>query len=190
MIIEFPELPYKMDGLEPFISKETLEYHYGKHHKKYFTTLTGLIEGTDLENKSIEDIIKVSDGSVFNNAAQTFNHTLYWNCMTPGSPGKPTGDISDLINKNFGSFSIFKEEFSKDAATLFGSGWVWLLKDGDKLWIEKTANAGCPIRDDKNILLTCDVWEHAYYIDYRNARGKYVDAWWNLINWNFVSKNI
>ncbi len=185
-----PNLPYAKDALKPYISEETLEYHYGKHHQAYVTNLNKLIEGTEFADASLEEIIKKASGGIFNNGAQVFNHTFYWNCLKPGGGGEPTGVVADAINKTFGSFDKFKEEFTKAGATLFGSGWVWLVESGGKLEIIQGSNAANPIRDGKKVLLTCDVWEHAYYVDYRNARPKYLEAFWNLVNWDFVAKNL
>jgi Fe-Mn family superoxide dismutase len=186
---KLPELPYAMDALEPHISRETLEYHYGKHHKTYVDNLNKLTPGTEFENMSLEDIIKKSSGGIFNNAAQIWNHSFYWNCLNPKG-GEPAGALADAINKSFGSIDEFKQKFSQTAITTFGSGWGWLVKNaGGDLEIVSTSNAGCPLTDDKTPLLTCDVWEHAYYIDYRNARPKYVEAYWKLVNWNFVENN-
>jgi len=191
MMHKLPELPYAMDALSPNISKETLEYHWGKHHSTYVNNLNNLIKGTDFEDKGLEDIIRESDGGIFNNAAQIYNHSFYWNCLSPDGGGEPTGELANQIDKNFGSFSQFKEEFNQKAATLFGSGWVWLVKNQDgSLAIVQSPNAGCPLADGLTPLLTCDVWEHAYYIDYRNARPKYVGCFWNLVNWDFVSRNL
>jgi superoxide dismutase, Fe-Mn family len=185
-----PPLPYAMDALQPHISKETLEYHYGKHHQAYVTNLNNLIKGTDFENASLEDIIKKSSGGVFNNAAQVWNHTFYWNCMKPNGGGAPTGALANAINTKWGSFDKFKEEFTKSGVTNFGSGWTWLVKKTDgSVDIVNTSNAGCPLTGADKPLMTCDVWEHAYYIDYRNARPKYVESFWNLVNWDFVAKN-
>ena len=185
-----PPLPYPMDALQPHISKETLEYHYGKHHQAYITNLNNLIKGTEFENASLEDIIKKSSGGVFNNSAQVWNHTFFWNCMKPNGGGTPTGAVANAINQKWGSFDKFKEEFSKSAVSNFGSGWTWLVKKGDgSVDIVNTSNAGTPLTTADVPLLTCDVWEHAYYIDYRNARPKFVEAFWNLVNWDFVAKN-
>ncbi|MDB5962357.1 MAG: superoxide dismutase [Massilia sp.] len=183
-----PPLPYPMDALAPTISKETLEYHYGKHHATYVTNLNNLIKGTEFENMSLEDIIKKSSGGIFNNAAQVWNHTFYWNCLTPQGSGAPSGKVADAINAKWGSFDKFKEEFNKSALGNFGSGWTWLVQNGDALEIVNTSNAGTPLTTDAKALLTCDVWEHAYYIDYRNARAKYVEAFWNIVNWDQVGK--
>ncbi|GAB4299563.1 MAG: superoxide dismutase [Fe] [Thiohalomonadaceae bacterium] len=188
---ELPALPYAKNALEPYISAETLEYHHGKHHQAYVTNLNNLIPGTEYENLSLEDIIKKAPaGGVFNNAAQVWNHTFYWNCMAPNAGGEPSGALADAINKTFGSFAAFKEQFTNSCVTNFGSGWTWLVKNKDgSLEIVNTSNAGCPLTMDKKPLLTCDVWEHAYYIDTRNARPKYVENFWHLVNWDFVAKN-
>jgi superoxide dismutase, Fe-Mn family len=190
MAFELPPLPFEMDALEPHISRETLEYHYGKHHQAYVTNLNKLVAGTEFENASLEDIIVKSSGGIFNNAAQIWNHTFYWNGMrAPNSDAAPTGPIADAINAEFGSFDAFKEAFNKTAITTFGSGWAWLVKTADgKLALQSTSNAGNPLTDGHKPLLTCDVWEHAYYIDYRNARPKYVDSFWALVNWDFVNE--
>ncbi len=191
MAFELPALPYAKNALEPHISEETLEYHYGKHHNTYVVNLNNLIAGTDFENQSLEDIIKNSDGGIFNNAAQVWNHTFYWNCLSPNGGGEPTGALADAINAKFGSFEQFKKDFSDACVTNFGSGWTWLVKNGSgELEIVKTSNAGCPLTDGLTPLMTCDVWEHAYYIDYRNARPSYVEAFWNLVNWDFVASNL
>lgn len=192
MAIELPALPYEKDGLEPHISKETLEYHYGKHHQTYVTKLNGLIEGTPDSNKSLEEIVKSSSGGVFNNAAQVWNHTFYWNCLSPNGGGEPSGAVADAINKAFGSFAEFKQRFTDSAVNNFGSGWTWLVKKQDgSVDIVNTSNAETPLTDGSQTpLLTVDVWEHAYYIDYRNARPKYLDAFWALVNWDFVAKNL
>lgn len=185
-----PELPYAMDALEPTISKETLEYHYGKHHNTYVVKLNDAIPGTEFENMSLEDTIKNSSGGVFNNAAQIWNHTFYWNCLSPNGGGEATGAVADAINAAFGSFENFKTEFSNAAATNFGSGWTWLVKKPDgTVALENTSNAGCPLTGENTPLLTIDVWEHAYYIDYRNARPNYIEAFFKLVNWDFVNAN-
>jgi len=174
----------------PHISAETIEYHYGKHHKAYVDNLNRLIRDTELENMSLEEIVQSSSGGTFNNAAQVWNHTFYWNCLSPKGGGEPTGDIANAIIKSFGSFEEFKGKFTNAAVTLFGSGWTWLIKNADgSLSVETTSNAGTPLKEGKKALLTCDVWEHAYYIDYRNARAKYVEAFWELVNWDFVAAN-
>jgi Fe-Mn family superoxide dismutase len=185
-----PELPYAKEALAPKISAETLEYHYGKHHRAYVDNLNKMIPGTEFEKMSLEDIVRKASGGTFNNAAQVWNHTFYWNSLSPKGGGEPQGAIASAIAKNFGSFAQFKEKFNNAAVTLFGSGWAWLVKNPDSsLAIEAVSNAGNPLRDRKTPLLTCDVWEHAYYIDYRNARAKYVESFWTLVNWDFVSQN-
>jgi len=186
---KLPELPFAKDALVPYISVETLEYHYGKHHKTYVDNLNKLIPGTAFENSSLEDIIRKASGGIFNNAAQVWNHTFYWNCLSPKGGGEPSGALALAITRDFGSFTQFKEKFTNAAVTLFGSGWAWLVKNNDgSLAIEATSKAGNPLKDGKKPLLTCDVWEHAYYIDYRNARAKYVEAFWNIVNWDFANK--
>lgn len=191
MAFELPKLPYAMDALKPHISQETLEYHYGKHHQTYVTNLNNLVAGKPEEKQSLEEIIKTSSGGLFNNAAQVYNHTFYWNCLAPNAGGDPKGDAAAAINKTFGNFATFKEKFSAAAVTQFGSGWAWLVKNGDgSIAIEQTSNAGCPLTKNQKPVLTCDVWEHAYYIDYRNLRPKYVEAFWNLVNWDFVNQNL
>ena len=187
---ELPKLPYAQNALEPHISSETLEYHYGKHHATYVTNLNKLVTGTEFESASLEDIIKKASGGIFNNAAQVWNHTFYWNCLSPKGGGEPTGALATAINKAFGSIGDFKAKFSASAAGNFGSGWTWLIKNAKgEVEIANTSNAGNPMTNKVTPLMTCDVWEHAYYIDYRNARPKYVEAFWNLVNWDFVSKN-
>ncbi|ATX79712.1 superoxide dismutase, Fe-Mn family [Mariprofundus aestuarium] len=191
MPFKLPALPYARDALAPHISEETLNYHYGKHHNTYLTNLNNLIAGTELEDNSLEEIILTSTGGLFNNAAQVWNHTFYWNCLSPEGGGDPADALGDAINEAFGSFEAFKEQFSKSAATNFGSGWTWLVKNEDgELEIVNTSNAGNPMTDGLKPLLTCDVWEHAYYIDYRNARPAYLQAFWKLVNWNFVLNNL
>lgn len=188
---ELPQLPYAIDALAPHISKETLEFHHGKHHQTYVTNLNNLIPGTEFESLTLEEIVKKSSGPIFNNAAQIWNHTFYWQSLAPKAGGAPTGAIAEAITKNFGSFEKFKEEFSKVAIGTFGSGWAWLVKTGDgALKIVSTSNAATPLTDSVKPLLTCDVWEHAYYIDYRNARAKYVESFWNLVNWEFANANL
>lgn len=190
MVHQLPPLPYAKDALQPYMSAETLEYHYGKHHQTYVDNLNKLIPGTQFENMSLEEIIMNSSGGIFNNAAQVWNHTFFWNCMKPNGGGMPTGALADAINQAFGSFENFKNEFSQKAVTLFGSGWTWLVKNSDgSLAIVQTSNAGNPMTSNQKPLLTCDVWEHAYYIDYRNARAKFVENFWNLVNWDFVAQN-
>ena len=188
---KLPELPYAKDELAPGISAETMEYHYGKHHKAYVDNLNKLIPGTEFEKMSLEEIVKKASGGIFNNAAQDWNHSFYWKCLSPNAGGEPNGILANAINKSFGSFSQFKEKFTNTAVTTFGSGWAWLVNNSDgTLSIESSSNAGNPLKDGKKALLTCDVWEHAYYIDYRNARAKYVEAFWNLVNWKFVEQNL
>ena len=190
-MIELPKLPYEMNALEPHISQKTLEFHYGKHHAGYVNNLNKLIAGTPFENKSLEEIVKTSEGGMFNNAAQVWNHTFYWNCMTP-NPKKtaPTGKLTDAIVRDFGSFDAFKEKFINACVTLFGSGWAWLVEDKDgKLSIVQTSNAQTPLTMGLKPLLVCDVWEHAYYLDYQNLRANYVNEFWSIINWEFVEMN-
>ena len=191
MAFELPALPYEKDALEPHISAETLDFHYGKHHATYVTKLNGLIEGTDLASKSLEEIVKSSEGGVFNNAAQIWNHTFYWHSLSPNGGGEPTGALADAINAKWGSFDDFKAAFNDKAVNNFGSSWTWLVKTADgSLDIVNTSNAATPITEEGvTPLLTVDLWEHAYYIDYRNARPSYVEAFWNLVNWDFVNAN-
>lgn len=185
-----PDLPYPENALEPHISAETLQFHYKKHHATYVDKLNGLIPGTEFETASLEDIIKKASGGIFNNGAQVWNHTFYWNCLSPNGGGAPSGDLASAIDQAFGSFDDFKARFSESAVNNFGSGWTWLVENSDgTLEIVNTSNAANPMTDGKQPLLTCDVWEHAYYIDYRNARPKYVEAFWNLVNWDFVAQN-
>ena len=190
MAIELPPLPFAPDALESKgLSKETIDYHYGKHHAAYVNQLNGLIEGTENADKSLEEIILAADaGPLFNNSAQVWNHTFYWNCLSPTGGGAPTGELGDAINSAFGSFDAFSTEFSDAAKTQFGSGWAWLVDDGG-LKIQKTANADLPLKHGVKALLTIDVWEHAYYVDYRNARPKYLEEIWKIINWDFVAGN-
>jgi Fe-Mn family superoxide dismutase len=190
MAHQLPALPYAKDALAPVISAETIDYHYGKHHQAYVTNLNNLIPGTEFESLSLEDIVLKSSGGVFNNAAQVWNHTFYWNCLSPTGGGAPTGALAAAIDAKFGSFEDFKKAFTQSAVTNFGSGWTWLVKNADgSLEIFNTANAGCPLTSGKKPLLTVDVWEHAYYIDYRNARPKYLETIWDKINWGFVAAN-
>lgn len=190
MAFELPALPYDKKALAPYISEETLEYHYGKHHQTYVNTLNNLVPGTEFEGKELEEIIKTSSGGIFNNAAQVWNHTFYWHCMKPNGGGQPVDQLADMINKTFGSFEKFKEDFTKTAIGTFGSGWAWLVKKTDgSLALASTIGAGNPMTSGDTPLLTCDVWEHAYYIDYRNLRPKYIEAFWNLVNWEFVANN-
>ncbi len=192
MSIELPALPYAQDALQPHLSAETLEYHYGKHHNTYVTKLNGMLPGSEFENMSLEEIISNAPaGGLFNNAAQVWNHSFYWNCLSPNGGGEPEGAVADAINSAFGSFEEFKSAFTDSAVNNFGSGWTWLIKEADgALKIVNTSNAACPLRDGQTPLLTVDVWEHAYYIDYRNARPAYMDAFWALVNWEFVNENL
>ena len=186
---ELPALPFAQDALAPVISAETLEYHYGKHHNAYVTNLNNLVPGTEFENSTLEEIILKASGGVFNNAAQVWNHTFYWNCLSPKGGGAPSGALGAAIDAAFGSFDNFKAQFSKAAATNFGSGWTWLVKNADgSLAIASTSNAGTPMTSGQTALLTVDIWEHAYYVDYRNARPKYLEEIWKLFNWDFVAK--
>ena len=191
MAFELPALPYAKDALEPHISAETLEFHYGKHHATYVQKLNGLIEGTDLAEKSLEEIIKTSEGPLFNNAAQVWNHTFYWNCLAPNAGGEPTGALAEAITKSFGSFAEFQVAWNEKAVNNFGSSWTWLVKKADGgLEIVNTSNAATPLTDESvTVLLTVDLWEHAYYIDYRNARPNYLNGFWALVNWDFVAQN-
>jgi Fe-Mn family superoxide dismutase len=191
MLFTLPELPYSKDALAPLISVETIEFHYGKHHAAYVTNLNNLIKGTEFENMTLEEIIKKAKGGIFNNAAQVFNHTFYWNCLKPQGGGEPTGKIADAITKTWGSFAAFKEKFTAAATTQFGSGWAWVAQNADgSIEISQTSNADCPLTKNQKPILTCDVWEHAYYIDYRNSRPNYMEAFWKLVNWDFASKQL
>jgi len=191
MPFELPPLPYEKTALAPHLTEETFSYHYEKHHNAYVTNLNKLTEGTPDADKSLEDLIKSSEGGIFNNAAQVWNHTFYWHSMKPEGGGKPSGALAEAIDRDFGSFDKFKEEFTAAATTQFGSGWAWLVKGADgKLKVTKTGNADCPLRNGDTPLLTIDVWEHAYYIDYRNARPKYIETFLNsLANWDFAAQN-
>lgn len=192
MAFELPALPYEKNALEPHISQETLEYHHGKHHNTYVVKLNGLIEGTEYADKSLEEIIKTSTGGVFNNAAQIWNHTFYWHCLSPNGGGEPTGAVAGAIVKAFGSFDAFKAKFTDSAINNFGSSWTWLVKKADgSLDIVNTSNAGTPLTEEGvTPLLTVDLWEHAYYIDYRNLRPDYMNGFWALVNWEFVANNL
>lgn len=192
MAFELPALPYAINALEPHISQETLEYHHGKHHNTYVVNLNNLVPGTEFEGKSLEEIIKTSTGGIFNNAAQIWNHTFYWHCLSPNGGGEPTGALADAITKAFGSFAEFKDAFTKSAIGNFGSSWTWLVKKADgSLAIVNTSNAGSPLTEAGTTpLLTVDLWEHAYYIDFRNLRPKYMETFWTLVNWEFVAKNL
>ncbi|RFA25546.1 superoxide dismutase [Fe] [Alkalilimnicola ehrlichii] len=190
MAFELPALPYEKNALEPYISAETLEYHHGKHHQAYVTKLNELTEGTADAEKSLEEIVKSASGGLFNQAAQVWNHTFYWNCLSPNGGGEPAGALAEAINAKFGSFAKFKEAFNAKAVGNFGSGWTWLVKTDDGgVDIVNTDDADSPIAHGQTPLLTIDVWEHAYYIDYRNARPKYLENVWNIVNWDFVAKN-
>ncbi|PHM38091.1 superoxide dismutase [Fe] [Xenorhabdus innexi] len=191
MSFELPALPYAKDALEPHISAETLEYHYGKHHNAYVVNLNNLIQGTEFAGKTLEEIIKISDGGIFNNAAQVWNHTFYWHSLSPNGGGEPTGKVAEAINNAFGSFAEFKQQFTDAALKNFGSGWTWLVKKNDgSLAIVSTSNAATPLTGEDKPVLTVDVWEHAYYIDYRNARPQYLEHFWALVNWQFVEENL
>jgi Fe-Mn family superoxide dismutase len=188
MAFEIPKLPYELESLDPVIDKRTMEFHYGKHHQAYVTNLNNLVPGTKWENASLEEIIKGADGPIFNNAAQIWNHTFYFFSFSPGGSAEPTGLLADAIKATFGSFADFKEQFSKAATTLFGSGWAWLSKDSaGKLQITQESNAGCPLRNGLTPILTCDVWEHAYYLGYQNRRPDYVKDFWSILNWEAIS---
>lgn len=189
MTFELPQLPYAMDALEPFISKQTLEFHYGKHHQAYVTNLNKLVPGTEFENATLEEIIRKATGGIFNNGAQIWNHTFYWHCLKPNGGGEPSGKLAEAIVQKFGSFAEFKDKFSTAAATLFGSGWAWLVKTPErKLEIVQESNAGNPLRNGHTPLLTCDVWEHAYYLDKQNRRPDYISDFWKLVDWDAVAK--
>jgi len=191
MAFELPALPFAQDALAPHISTQTLEYHYGKHHNTYVTNLNKLVEGTEFANATLEEIIKQSSGGIFNNAAQVWNHTFYWNCLSPNGGDEPTGELAAAINSAFGSFADFKAAFTTSAVTNFGSGWTWVVKNSaGALEIVNTSNAGNPLTDGLTPVMTCDVWEHAYYIDYRNSRPNYMEAFWSLVNWEFIASNI
>ena len=191
MSIVLPELPYDKKALSPHISEETLNYHYGKHHKGYVDKLNGQIPGTEWEKARLEEIVKSSQGGIFNNSAQVWNHSFYWNCLSPQGGGTPPKPLAEAIERHFSSFEKFKEQFTAVALAQFGSGWAWLVKEREELKILSTPNAKTPLTNERQkALLTCDVWEHAYYLDYQNARNKYVEAFWNLVNWDFVNKNL
>ncbi len=191
MAIELPALPFERTALEPNISGETIDYHYGKHHKAYVDNLNKMIEGTEFADMALEDIIKKSQGGMFNNAAQVWNHTFYWNCLSPNGGGEPTGKLADAINAAFGDFATFKAEFTKTAVGTFGSGWAWLVQRPDgSVALVSTSNAATPLTGEDTALMTCDVWEHAYYLDYQNLRPKYLENFWNLVNWDFIASNM
>ena len=191
MSFELPKLPYAPEALEPHITRNTIEFHYGKHHQAYVNNLNGLVVGTAFENSTLEEIVLKAEAGIFNNAAQIWNHTFYWEGFAPNAGGEATGEVASLINRDFGSFASFKEQFNKAAATLFGSGWAWLVVNAEgKLEITQESNAGNPLRKSLKPLLTCDVWEHAYYIDYQNRRPDYIASFWNLVNWNKVNERL
>jgi Fe-Mn family superoxide dismutase len=191
MPYELPALAWPENALEPAISAETLQYHHGKHHRAYVDNLNRLVEGTELAGRDLEEIVRSSEGGLFNNAAQAWNHAFYWNCLAPDGAPAPGGPLAEAIERDFGSFDAFRESFSKTAATTFGSGWAWLVRTrGGRLEITSTSNAGTPLTEGSTPLLTCDVWEHAYYIDYRNARPAYIEAFWTRVNWEFVGRRL
>ena len=188
MSFELPPLPYSKDALEPHISKTTLEFHYGKHHQAYVNKLNDQVPGTEFENATLEEIVRKATGGIFNNGAQVWNHTFYWNCLKPGGGGTPSGKLLEMITRDFGSFEEFRDKFAQAAATLFGSGWAWLCRDeAGKLTIVQESNAGNPMRDGYTPLLTCDVWEHAYYLDKQNRRPDYINDFWQLVDWEAVA---
>ena len=189
MSFELPKLPYALDALQPYISKQTLEFHYGKHHQAYINNLNNLIPGSKFENATLEQIILEADGGIFNNGAQVWNHTFYFLSFSPEGVRQPQGNLAQAIESRFGSFDAFREQFTKAAVTLFGSGWAWLVKKGDQtLDIVQESNAGNPLRQGLTPLLTCDVWEHAYYLDYQNKRPDYLQAYWNVLDWKVISE--
>jgi superoxide dismutase, Fe-Mn family len=191
MTHQLPKLPWSYDALTPYISPETLEYHYGKYHDAYVKKLNAEITDTEFENSSLEEIIRSAKGGLFNNAAQVWNHTFYWNCLAPNAGGAPTGAIADSINEKWGSFEEFKADFSNSAATNFGSGWTWLIKESSgNLSILNTDDAQTPITEGLTAVMTIDVWEHAYYLDYKSSRSKYIEAFWSLVNWDFINSNL
>lgn len=191
MAFELPPLPYDKKALEPHISAETLEYHHGKHHQKYVDTLNSLIAGSSDETRSLEDLVKSSSGKLFNQAAQVWNHTFYWKCMSPDGGGTPENPLAERIMQMFGSFEAFKQKFEAAGSAHFGSGWVWLARDNyNNLRILDLHDAGNPLTQGLTPILTCDVWEHAFYVDYRNAKGKYLEAFWNVVNWDFANENL
>ena len=191
MAFELPVLSYAPTALEPYVSSRTIEFHYGKHHQAYVNNLNNLVKSAEFENASLDEIIKKAGGSIFNNAAQIWNHTFYWESLAPNAGGEPGGTIAEAISKSFGSFAQFREKYTASCATLFGSGWVWLVKKTDgNLDIVQESNAGNPMTKGLTPLLTCDVWEHAYYLDYQNRRPDYIAAFWNLVNWKEVEKRL
>ncbi len=192
MVFNLPELPYSRTALKPSISEETLNFHYGKHHQSYVTKLNALVgESSEFQNASLEELIKNAKGGIFNNAAQVWNHNFYWNSLSPHGGREPKKEVADVLEKNFGSVEKFKEMFSTHAIGHFGSGWAWLVQKSDgKIEVESTSDANNPIQNGNKPLLTCDVWEHAYYIDYRNARPEYIKAFWKIVNWDFITENL
>lgn len=192
MAFELPELPFAKDSLAPHISAETLDYHYGKHHATYVAKLNGLVEGTELENKSLEELVRTTEGGIFNNAAQIWNHTFYWHCLSPNGGGEPTGPLADAITRTWGSFADFQAAFNDKAVNNFGSSWTWLVQLADgSLDIVNTSNAATPLTEEGvTPILTVDLWEHAYYIDYRNVRPEYLKGFWSLVNWEFANSNL
>ncbi|MBW2735720.1 MAG: superoxide dismutase [Deltaproteobacteria bacterium] len=189
MTFKLPELPFAMDSLAPFLTEDQVRVHYTKHHNAYFTKLNGQVEGKPEAEMALDDLVVKAEGGVFNNAAQAWNHTFFWNCLSPQGGGKPGGELLSAIERDFGSFDAFKEQFSNAAATLFGSGWAWLVKNGDKLEILALSNADTPLKHGKTAVLTIDVWEHAYYIDYRNERPRFIAGFWNAVNWDFAAES-
>ena len=188
---QLPQLPYELDALAPHISKETLEYHYGKHNQTYIDKLNALIVDSEFANSSLDEIVKSSQGAIFNNAAQASNHAIYWSCMSPTGGGEPSGDLASKIDASFGSFEAFKTAFNDAAVNVFGSGWAWLVLDANNsLTIQASSNANTPVASGKKVLLNCDMWEHSYYIDYRNSRPNYMNAFWSVVNWEFVAHNL
>lgn len=191
MTHQLPDLPYPIDALEPHISRETLSLHHGKHHATYVSKLNGLIEGTEWADAPLLDIASKASGGIFNNGAQAWNHAFYWHCLSKSGGGNPDGELATAIERDFGSVDKFRQGFSDALTTLFGSGWVWLVRDPDgRLYIEATSNADNPLTKEHQPILTCDMWEHAYYVDYRNEKKRYVDAYWELVNWEFAAKNL
>lgn len=191
MSFKQPELPYDLGALSPFVSEEQMSYHYGKHHAAYFNNLNGLVDGKPESDLALKQVVIQSSGPVFNNAAQAWNHSFFWHCMSPSGGGTPKGDLLSRIERDFSSFDAFKEQFSSAAAKLFGSGWAWLATDAaGKLEIMPLSNADTPLKYGKEPILTLDVWEHAYYIDYRNLRPKFIEGFWDVVNWDFVTKNL
>lgn len=191
MAFTLPPLPYERHALEPHISAETLDLHYGKHNQTYVDKLNGLIAGTEFENQTLEDIIKNSSGAIFNNAGQMSNHDIYWQCMSPNGGGEPSGELAERINETFGDFQTFKAKFTDAAVNVFGSGWAWLVQTPQgQLEIKTTSNAGTPLTEGDTPLIACDMWEHSYYVDYRNQRPKYMDAFWAVVNWDYASSQL